>query len=201
MAARRARAAIGQLPTIGVLGPDRGWSAWTPAFVERLSQLGWIEGRTIALESRWSEGRPERVAKIAAEFARQRVDVIVTYGRAVTALKQATPATPIVFALAVDPIGGGLVANLSRPGGNVTGLSLQQTEIAGKRLELLREVVPDLRRLGIMFDAGYPAAALEIGEVQSTARTLGLEVAPYEIRQAEDIAPVFKALTSQGDAL
>ena len=191
-----------KLPTIGFLGPvASGWVAETAAFTERLNQLGWREGRTIAIEYRWSEGRPERVAEIATEFARQKVDVIVTYGGAVTTLKQATAVTPIVFAVAVDPIGSGLVASLSRPGGNVTGLSLQEADIAGKRLELLRDVVPRLRRLGIIFDAGYPASVLECGEVQAAARTLGFEVAPHEIRRAEDIAPVFEALKSQADAL
>jgi putative tryptophan/tyrosine transport system substrate-binding protein len=191
-----------KLPTIGFLGANAsGWSAWIAAFAERLSQLGWIEGRTIAIEYRWSEGRPDRVAEIAAEFARQKVDVIVTYGGAVTALKQVTAAIPIVFAVAIDPIGSGLVTSLSRPGGTVTGLSLQATDMAGKRLELLREAVPQLRRLGIMADAGYPAAQQEMGEVQSAARALGLEVAPHEIRRAEDIAPVIEALKSQADAL
>jgi putative tryptophan/tyrosine transport system substrate-binding protein len=198
----RARQA-GKLPTIAFLGPDvSGWSAWTSAFVERLSQLGWIEDRTVAIEYRWSEGRPERVAEIAAEFARQKVDVIVTYGGAVTTLKRATAVIPIVFAVAIDPIGSGLVANLASPGSNVTGVSLQATDMAGKRLELLREAAPRLRRLAIMFDAGYPAALQEMGEVHSAARTLGLEVAPHEIRRAEDIAPVFEALKfSQADAL
>jgi putative tryptophan/tyrosine transport system substrate-binding protein len=191
-----------KLPIIGFMGSDvSGFSQWTAAFMERLSQLGWIEGRTIAIEYRWSEGRPERVAEIGAEFARQKVDIIVTYGGAVTALKQATAAIPIVFAIANDPIGGGLVANLSRPGGNVTGLSVQQADVAGKRLDLLREVVPGLHRLAIMFDAGYPAAVREMGESQSAARTLGLEVAPHAIRRAEDIAPFFEALKSQADAL
>ena len=192
----------GKLSIIGFMGSDvSGFSPWTAAFTERLSQLGWIEGRTIAIEYRWSEGRPERVAEIGAEFVRQKVDIIVTYGGAVTALKQATAAIPIVFAIANDPIGGGLVANLSRPGGNVTGLSVQQADIAGKRLDLLREVVPGLHRLAIMFDAGYPAAVREMGESQSAARTLGLEVAPHAIRRAEDIAPFFEALKSQADAL
>ena len=141
LAARAQQA--GKLPTIGFLGADApSWSPWTAAFVERLRELGWIEGRTIAIEYRWSEGRPERVAEIAAEFVRQKVDVIVTYGGAVATLKQATTVIPIVFAIAVDPVGTGLVASLARPGGNVTGLSLQQTDIAGKRLELLREIVP-----------------------------------------------------------
>jgi putative tryptophan/tyrosine transport system substrate-binding protein len=193
----------GKLRTIGFLGPDAsGWTAvWTTAFAERLSQLGWIEGRTIATEYRWSEGHPERVAEIAAEFTRQKVDVIVTYGGAVTTLKRATATIPIVFAIALDPIGSGLVANLSRPGGNVTGLSLQATDIAGKRLELLREALLRFRRLAVMFDAGYPAAQQEMGQVQSAARALGLEVAPLEIRRAEDIEPVFETIKSQPDAL
>jgi putative tryptophan/tyrosine transport system substrate-binding protein len=192
----------GKLPTIGVLGPDAlGWSAWTAAFANRLSQLGWIEGRTIAIEYRWSGGRPELVADVAAEFVRQKVDVIVTYGGAVAAFKQATLDIPIVFAIAVDPVGIGLVDSLSRPGGNVTGLSLQLTEIASKRLEFLRDVVPGLHRLAILVDVGYPASVVELGDVQATARTLDLEVALYQIRRAEDIASVFEGLNSQTEAL
>ena len=192
----------GKLLTVGVLG-DRAsaWSPWTAAFAERLRELGWIEGRTVAIEYRWSEARSERVAEFSTELVRQKVDVIVTYGGAVTALKQATASIPIVFAIAVDPVGSGLIESLSRPGGNATGLSLEQAGTAGKRLELLREVVPRLRRLAIMFDAGYRAAVLETGEVQAAARALGLEVTPYEIRRAEDIAPVFDALKGQTDAL
>jgi len=191
-----------KLPTIGLLTPNASsWSTETAAFAERLSQLGWIEGRTITIEYRWSEGRQERVAEIAAEFARQKVDVIVTSGDAVATLKQATAVIPIVFAIAGDPVGSGFVESLARPGGNVTGMSLQQNGIASKRLELLRDVVPNLRRLAIIFDAGYPASVLEMGEVQAAARTLDLEVAPHEIRRAEDIAPVFDTLKSQADAL
>ena len=191
-----------KLPTIGVLfGDASGWSAWTAAFAERLSQLGWVEGRTVAIEYRWSKGRPERVAEFAAEFVQQKVDVIVTYGGAVATVKQATAVIPIVFAIAGDPVGSGFVKSLAHPGGNVTGMSLQQTDIASKRIELLREVIPTLRRLAIMFNADYPASVREMGEVQAAARTLGLEVAPHEIRRAEDIAPVFEALKSQADAL
>ena len=166
-----------------------------------LQELGWIEGRTVATEYRWSEGRPERVAEIAGEFVRRKVDVVVTYGGALAAFKQATPDIPIVFAIAVDPVGSGLVANLSHPGSNATGLSLQATDIAGKRLELLREAVPGLRRLAIMFDAGYPASVKESSEVQAAARTVGLEVAPHGIRRAEDISPAFEALKAEADAL
>ena len=145
----------GKVPTIGYLGPSV-FAPWTTAFVDRLRELGWIEGRTIAIEYRYSDGRPERVAEIAAEFVQQKVDVIVTYGGAVAILKQATATIPIVFAIAGDPVRVGLVANLSHPGGNVTGTSVQQAEVAGKRLELLRNVVPHLRRLAIMFDAYAP---------------------------------------------
>jgi putative tryptophan/tyrosine transport system substrate-binding protein len=191
-----------KIPTIGYLGDDPpSWGPWTTRFVERLRELGWSEGHTIAIEYRWSEGRPERVAEIAAAFVRQNVDVIVTYGGAVATLKQVTAATPIVFAIAVDPVGSGMVASLSHPGGNVTGLSVEQSDIAGKRLQLLREVVPGLRRLAIMYDAGYPAALRENDEAQAAARTFGLGVAPHGIRRAEDIAPAFEAIKSQADAV
>jgi putative ABC transport system substrate-binding protein len=198
-----ARAQVGnKLLTIGFLGPDPpSWRSWTDAFAERLHALGWVEGRTIAIEYRWSEARPERVVEIAAEFVRLKVDVIVTYGTAVPAVKQATAVIPIVFALAPDPIGAGLVASLARPGGNVTGLSLQQTDLAGKRVELLREIVPRLRRLAIIADSGNSQAMLEMGEVQSAAHTLGLEVTLLEIRRGEDIAPAFEALAGRADAL
>jgi putative tryptophan/tyrosine transport system substrate-binding protein len=191
-----------KLPTVGVLlGDASSWRTWTAAFVKRLSELGWIEGRTVAIEYRWSGAPPERVAEFAAEFVQQKVDVILTYGGAVATLKQATASIPIVFAIATDPLGSGLVASLARPGGNVTGLSLEATDIAGKRLELLREAVPRLRRLAIIYDADYPATVREMGEVSRAAATLSLEVAPHGIQRAEDIAPAFDALNSQADAL
>jgi putative ABC transport system substrate-binding protein len=191
-----------KLPTIAVLGDNASvWTPWTAAFVDRMRELGWIESSNVAIEYHWSAGRPEAIAEIAAEFVRQKVDVIVTYGGAVTTLKLATASIPIVFAIAVDPVGIGLVASLSHPGGNVTGLSVQSTDLAGKRLELFRELVPGLRRLAIMFDAGYPAAVLGSREIQAAARTFGLEAAPREIRRAEDVPPVFDALKGQADAL
>jgi putative ABC transport system substrate-binding protein len=169
--------------------------------VERLRELGWIDGRTIAIEYRWTEGRPERTTEIAAEFVRLKVDVIVTFGTAVPIVKQVTTVIPVVFAIAQDPVGGGLVRSLAKPGGNVTGLSLQASDVAGKRVELLREVVPQLRRLAILVDFGNPQSVLEMGEVQAAARMLGIEVAPLAIRRAEDIAPAFEALKPQADAL
>ena len=192
----------GKLRTIGFLGSNASaWRPWTEAFAGRLRELGWIEGRTIAIEYRWSEGRPERNSEIAAEFVRLNVDVIVVNGTAVPTVKQATWAIPIVFPIAVDPVGGGLVVSLARPGGNVTGLSVQQSDTAGKRLELLREVVPSLRRLAIMTNVGNPQAVLEMGEVQAAAHKLGIEVAPLEIRRPEDIAPAFAAIKAQTDAI
>src|SRR6266851_3378273 len=185
-----------RLPTIGFLGTSTpsAWRQYVAAFVQRLREHGWIEGRTIAIEYRWAEGRSERYAEIAAEFVRLKADVIVTSGGAVVAVKQATSIIPIVFAVANDPLGTGLVASLARPGGNVTGLSNQASDRGPKRLELLREVVPSLRTLAIIANTGYPAAALEMDEIQAMARMLGLEVTRLEIRRAEDIAPAFAAL-------
>jgi putative ABC transport system substrate-binding protein len=194
----------GKLPTIGFLGPTTAavQRQWTDAFVQRLRELGWIEGRNVAIEFRWAEGRTERFAEIAAEFVRLKVDIIMTAGTpAALAAKGATSATPIVFALSADPLGGGLVASLARPGGNATGLSTLQSDLVGKRLELLREVVPGLRRLAIWANAGNPTNVLEMGEVAAAARTLDLEVATPEIRRADDIALVFEALRNRVDAL
>ena len=191
------------MPTIGFLGaatPTR-WNKWVTAFVQRLRELGWIDGRTVAIEFRWAEGRSERYAEIAAEFVRLKVDVIVTAGGAVPAVKQATSVIPIVFAVANNPVESGLVASLARPGGNVTGLSGQQPDLVGKRLELLREVSPGFRRLAIMVNSGYPAAVLEMGEAEAAAHTLGLDVVRLEIRRAEDFAPAFDAFKDRMDAL
>jgi putative tryptophan/tyrosine transport system substrate-binding protein len=201
LAARAQQSA--KLPTIGFLG------ASTPsldtqrvgAFVQRLRELGWIEGRTIAIEYRWSEGRTERYAEIAAEFVRLKVDVIVATGGAIPAAKQATSVIPIVFPVAGDPVGAHYVDTLARPGGNITGLSLQQTDVASKRVELLREAVPGLRHLAIMANVGNVNALRELGEVQAAAGALGLEATTSEIRRAEDIVPAFDALKGRADAI
>jgi putative tryptophan/tyrosine transport system substrate-binding protein len=194
-------AQTGKVPIIGYLGVASYEKDWLAAFEQRLAELGWVKGRTVAIEYRQSEGRPERVAEFAAEFVQHKVDVIVTYGGAVGTLEKATTSIPIVFAIALDPLGIGLVENLSRPGGNVTGLSIQQAEVAGKRLDLLRQVVPGLRRLAIVFDASYPATVREMDNVRAMAGQLSLEVAPHGIKRGEDIAPVFDALKGQADAL
>jgi putative ABC transport system substrate-binding protein len=191
------------LPTIGFLGTTSasGWGPWTAAFVQRLRELGWIEGRSVEIVYRWADGHSERYTEIVAEFVRNKVDVIVTAGNAVLAAKRATSTIPIVSAITADPIGAGLVTSLSRPGGNVTGLSVQRTETAGKRLEILREILPGHHRLAILANVGFPDSVLEMGEVQATARTLGYAVGTLEIRRAEDIAPAFQALKGNADAL
>jgi putative tryptophan/tyrosine transport system substrate-binding protein len=193
----------GKLPTVGFLvsGTPASHGQWFAGLAQRLRELGWIEGRTVAIEYRWAEGRTERAAEIAAEFVQRKVDVIVTAGTAfVVVAKQATSIIPIVF-VAGDPVGTGLVASLARPGGNATGLSLQQTETNGKRFELLREVVPGLSRLAILANVGSPAVVLDIRGVQATARTYGLEVITLEIRRGEDITPAFEALKGRAEAL
>ena len=202
LAARAQQAA--KLPTIGFLGANNASFAMASidAFVQRLRELGWIENRTVAIEYRWAEGREARFAEIAAEFVRLKVDVILTYATPSSiAAKKATAVIPIVFAAAGDPVGTGLVASLARPGGNITGLSIQQTDLASKRLEILRELLPGLRTLAILVDTGAPNAVLERGEVQMAAHTLGLEMVTSEVRRVEDIAPAFDALRGRAEAL
>ena len=192
------------LPTIGYLGasPPEVASQWTAAFVQRLRELGWIEGRTIAIEYRWADGRSERFAEIAAEFVRLKVNLIFTYSTpSVVAAKQATSSIPIVFPTAGDPVGNKLVVSLARPGGNVTGLSTQQTDTASKRIELFREVVPGLHPLAILANVGSSNAVVDMDEVRVVADTLGLGVVRSEIRRAEDIVPAFEALRGRADAL
>jgi putative ABC transport system substrate-binding protein len=194
----------GKLPTLGYMGATTplAESQRIAAFVQRLRELGLIEGRNVAIEYRWGEGRSERFAEVVAEFIRLKVDVIVTYGTtAVLAAKQATSIIPIVFAVAADPVGSGLVASLAQPGGNVTGLSNQKTDLSSKRLELLREIVPGFRRLAILANDGNAPSVLEMHEVEATARALGHEVTTFEIRRAGDIALIFDALRGRADAL
>jgi len=165
-----ARAQQTRLPIIGFVGADAiSWSPWKTAFVQRLQELGWTEGRTVTIEYRWNEGQPERISEIAAEFIRLKVEVIVTNAIAVATLKQATTVIPIVFAIAPDPVGGGLVASLARPGGNVTGQSVQSVDLASKRLEFFREMIPHLRRLAILFNADFSQSVAEAHDVKATA--------------------------------
>ena len=189
---------------IGFLGPlsEQTQLPWTTAFLKGLRDHGWIEGTTISIDYRWAEGRSDRLAELAAELVQRNVGVIVTAGTEPTlAVKQATASIPIVFAAAGDPVGTGLVGSLARPGGNVTGLSNQSADINGKRIDLLREAVPGLRKLAVMANIGSPIGVLEIREVEDAGRTSGLEVVRLEIRNAEDIGPAIETAKGRADAL
>jgi putative tryptophan/tyrosine transport system substrate-binding protein len=202
LAARAQQA--GKLPTIGFLGSGTPTSqrTWVTAFVERLRELGWIEGRTITIVYRWAEGRPERFVEIAGEFVQLKVDVIFAVGtEAALAMKEATSVIPIVFPVAGDPVGTGLVGSLAHPGGNVTGLSNLAIDLGRKRLEILREVLPGLSRLAIMANAAYAGGAPEIDEVRAATRKLGVELVPLEPRRTEEITPALEPLKDRVEAL
>jgi ABC-type uncharacterized transport system substrate-binding protein len=189
---------------LGLLGSGTAaaQSQLTAAFVQRLRELGWSDGGNLKIEYRWAEGRSERFAEIAAEFVRLKVDVIVTHNTLPPlAAKQATSVIPIVFATAGDPVGTGIVESLARPGGNVTGLSSQHADTAGKRLEILSEFVPGLRRLALLFEPDNPFSAAELDEVSKAARTLGIELIPFEIRREGEIAPAFESIRSRAQAI
>ena len=198
------RAQESKRPIIGLLGgaTASAQAQWTAAFVQRLGELGWVEGQTVAIEYRWVEGRFERSPAIVAEFVRLKVDVIVTHATpSVLAAKQVTSAIPIVFASAGDPVGNGLVTSLARPGANVTGLSVQSTDLVHKSVELLRDLLPNLGRLAILYHIGNPVAALQTDAAKAVAGRFGLDLAIVEIRGAEDIAPAIEALKGRTDAL
>jgi putative tryptophan/tyrosine transport system substrate-binding protein len=201
LAARAQQA--GKLPSIGILAVATVvlHGQWWAKFVQRLHDLGWVEGRNVVIERRWAEGHTERYAEIAAEFVRLKVDIIVTTAPAVPAVRQATSIIPIVFALAGDPVGTGLVASLARPGGNVTGLSMQQSDLATKRLEILREIVPSLQHLAIMANAEFPDAMLEVHAMEQKAQSISLKTVKLEIHRSEDIAPAFDTIKGRADAL
>ena len=199
-----ARAQQMKLPTIGLLGgaTASAQAKWTTAFVQRLHELGWVEGQAVAIEYRWVEGRYERSPAIIAEFVRLKVDVIVTHATPnVLAAKQVTSVIPIVFPSAGDPVGNGLVTSLARPGGNVTGLSVQSSDLVQKAVQLLRELLPNFGRLAILYHIGNPVTALQTDAVKSAAGRFGLDVAIVEVRGAEDIAPTIEALKDRAEAL
>jgi putative ABC transport system substrate-binding protein len=198
------RAQQARLPVIGLLGSDTAaaQSRWTDAFVQRLRKLGWAEGHNVVIEYRWAEGRSERFAEIAAEFVQRNVSIILTHNTPPTlAARHATSTIPIVFATAGDPVESGIVSSLARPGGNITGLSSQGADVASKKLELLRQVIPGLRRLATLADIGNPYATLSVSKMKDAARILGIEVVSFEIVRAEEIDSVVDALKGRTDAL
>ena len=201
LAARAQQA--GKLPIIGYLGPGLpdADAQRVAALVQRLRELGWVENRNLTIERRWADNREGLFAEIAAELMRLKVDVIVTLGSVIPAIKEMTSGTPIVFAVDADPVGRGLVDSLARPGGNITGLSVQSIELVGKRLELLREAVPTVRRLAVLSNAGFAGAVQEAGAVEPAATALGIEVVLLGIRRADDIAGAFDTLKGRVEAL
>lgn len=199
-----AHAQVRKRPIIGFLGATTAAAArdWSASFVQRLRELGWIEGQTVTIEYRWADGREARFEEIATEFVRLKVDLIVTYGTpSAAAAKKVTTAVPIVFAAAGDPVGTGLVASLARPGGNITGLSIQQTDLAGKRLEILREAFPGLRTLGIVANSGSASAVIEMRETEAAASKYGLDVVKSEIRSLDDLEAAIEAFKGRAEAL
>jgi ABC-type uncharacterized transport system substrate-binding protein len=191
-------------PVVGFLGANTASTqkSSTEAFVRRLHELGWAEGRNLIIEYRWAEGRFERSAELLADLVGMHVNIIFTHAtQNVIAAKQATSVIPIVFAAAGDPVGNNLVASLARPGGNVTGLSLQSNDLAGKRLDILRELDPALRRLAFLANTTNPNTMAEASELHAAARTLGVDVVTSRIKRADDVAPIVEGLKGRAQAL
>jgi putative ABC transport system substrate-binding protein len=191
-------------PLVGILaaGSESTWGNFASSFVQRLRELGWTEGSTVAFQYRWGDGRTERFSEIAEELVRLRVDMIMTGATLpVVAAKRATSTIPIVFAAVGNPVEAGLVDSLARPGGNVTGVSNQNADLGGKRVELLSEIVPGLRRLAILGNIASASVAAEMAQAQAAGAALGLEVISSEIRRAEDIAPALQSLNARSDGL
>ena len=199
-----ARAQPRQSAVIGFLGANTAsvQQHATAALVQRLRELGWIEGRNLVIEYRWAEGRYDSSPALVAELLTRKVDVIVTHASPnVVAAKKATSEIPIVFAALGDPIAIGVVASLARPGGNATGLSLQASDLAGKRLEMLRDIAPDMRRLAVLGNAGSPNNVMERGEIQQAAGSFNVELLLPDIKTEQEIAPAIRAFRGRADAL
>jgi len=191
-------------PIVGFLvaGTQASHGAWVTAFVERLSKLGWTDGRNVKIEYRWAAGDVQRIAEFAAEFVRLKVDVIVTSAYGVVAAKQATSSIPIVFAAYGDAVANGIVASLARPGGNVTGLSIQPSELSSKRLELARDIIPNVRRFAALVNTNYLGVTQEVAGIRAASARLNIETNILEIQTADDIDVAMATLTTiQADVL
>ena len=199
-----ARAQTRQSAVVGFLGANTAavQKNATAALVQRLRELGWNEGRNLAIEYRWAEGRADRSPALVAELIQRKVDVIVTHASPnVVAAIKATSEIPIVFAALGDPVAIGVVASLARPGGNATGLSLQATDLAGKRLEMLREIVPNMRRLAVLGNAASPNNVMERGEIRQVASSFNLELLLPDLETEQEIGPAIRAFKDRADAL
>jgi putative ABC transport system substrate-binding protein len=188
----------GKIPLVGVLRPTSPTDPLNEAFQQGLRDLGYVEGQNIRLEYRFAEGRFERLPELAAELVRLPVDVLVTAGPGAVAAKHATDRIPIVFTVFPHPVEEGLVASLARPGGNVTGLSSLGPELAGKRLELLMEIVPGLRRTAILWDPGRPEYAIQIQELHAVAARVGTHLEVVEVRSLPEFDRAFRTMVDKG---
>jgi putative ABC transport system substrate-binding protein len=191
-----------KVPRVGYLSPgspsDPGRQRRFEAFRQGLRELGYVEGQDIVIESRWAEGKYERYPALAADLVRLKVDVIVAVGgRASQDAQQATRTIPIVMSVTIDPLGTGLVASLARPGGNVTGLSLMASEVVGKQLELLKEVVPKVSRVALLWNPANPGSAPQLREAEASARVLGVRLQTLEARVPQEIDSAFAAMTKE----
>jgi len=195
------------VPRIGYLSPHHSGVA-TPlleAFRQGLRELGYVEGQNILIEYRWADGRPERLPDLAAELVRLQVAVIVTFALGVRAAKHATSTIPIVIASTLDAVGAGFVTSLARPGGNITGLTLISTDLMMKRLELLKEAVPNISRVTFLTGPtgpSFPGTALLLKATEVAAQALGLTLQILEVREADDVTSAFAAMArEQAEAL
>jgi putative ABC transport system substrate-binding protein len=182
---------------VGVLlpGTPASFSLRTKAFLDGLRELGYVEGATIAFEWKWGQDRVETLSELAADLARSNVDVIITGGTsAAKALKAATPTIPIVVAIVSDPVAAGLVDNLARPGGNLTGFSIVAPELGGKRLELLKEVVPDVSSVAVLLNTRNPQSQIELKEMRTAAQAMRLQLYPIEISTEDGLEDAFAAM-------
>jgi putative ABC transport system substrate-binding protein len=205
LAASFAPSAYGQTPkVVGFLGPTAAATSKerTSAFVQRLSDHGWTDGRNMTIEYRWANGRTDQFAPLAGELVKLNVAVIATFGTATAlAVKHATASIPIVFTVVGDPVDSGLVASLARPGGNVTGTSTQHQDTVGKRMQLLRELVPAIRSLAMLTNIGNPADLEEKVQVQQASKKIGIELVPIDVRGEEEITSAMATLQGRVQAL
>ena len=192
----------GKVPRVGYLSPgsrsDPLRQRRFEAFRQGLRELGYVEGHNIVIESRWAEGKYDRYPALAADLVRLKVDVIVAVGgRATQDAQQATRTIPIVMSVVIDPLGSGLVASLARPGGNVTGLTIMASDLVGKQLELLKEVVPKVSRVALLWNPANPGSAPQLREAEAAARALGVRLQTLEARDPQEIDSAFAAMTRE----
>jgi putative ABC transport system substrate-binding protein len=180
----------GKIPRIGILRPGSPPDPLIEAFRQGLRELGYAEGRDVTIEYRWTEGRDERLPDLAADLARLKVDIIVTSGLGTQAAKRATSTIPIVMQVSIDPVADGLVASLARPGGNITGLATSTEDVPGKWMELLKEVLPGVSRVAVLFDPTSSSAA-QLKASEAAARSLGVRLQTLKVGRSDELGPAF----------